>query len=509
MLWLSLNFYQLPLDVFSNQQLESNSQSVFAVVENGVLAFCNQNAANQGLSPRMKISTAYALSRELKVKQRNHQLEQNRLVQLATIAYEFSSQVCIYNSQTILLEVEASCKLFTDLSSLLVKLTNRFSEQAVCFYSTLAATPKAAYLLGCYEKKTIEEVVLTSANQKVLDINRQTIKRLENIPVSFLSYDHECQLAIKLEKIKKMGINYLAELFKLPASAIGKRFGQSFLKYLYCLKGEVNDPQVLFELPEKFSMQRCFVGGLDSVDQIMFPARVMLDGLIDFLNLRRVMTTKISWHFTCFNGEELIYEINLSSENQTLEQLMMLTKLKLQAVILKDKIEMVFLKSESFVVLKEKQACFELGVAQSNGMNRDDFHVNDMATLMDKINVRLGSDKCHKLYFSNEHLPEKLSSNRESQHRLDECIDTNEYVNEQPLWLLDRPEAIQIHSCNQSIKLNYKGELLILSRAEIIESDWWHHYQRREYYIAKNNQGVRYWIYSDLEMKQWWLHGVF
>jgi len=520
MLWLSLNFYQLPLDVFTEQSLGTDAKKIFAVVDNGLLVFCNQNAINQGLFPKMKVSTAYALSNELEVKQRDYLLEEDRLTQLATIAYEFSSQVCIYNPQTVLLEVEASCKLFIDLASLLNKLSSSLSEQSVCCYTALASTPKASYLLSIYEKNTIEDIALISSEQAILDISQQTIKRLEVIPISFLEYDRECQLLVKLEKIKKMGIHSLEGLFKLPMSAMGKRFGQSFLKYLYCLKGDLNDPQVLFELPETFSIQRCFVGGLDNVEQILFLTRGMLETLVSFINLRRKMATKISWSFICFNGEELLHEINLSSSNQTCEQLMILTRLKLQSVILKDKIEMVFLKSESFLELEEKQENLNLEIYQ------DDFDMNQnkelnlvnssqdkISTLMDKINVRLGNDKYHSLKITDHHLPEKRSFRVKGKQHLNRSscrdIERNSTTKQQPLWLLEESEIVQSSLSIDTLKLNYKGEIFILSKAEIIESDWWNNYRRRKYYIAKNNKGVRYWIYFDLNAEQWFLHGVF
>jgi len=517
MIWLSLNFYQLPLDVFL---LESFSpvlrEDEFVVVENGLLVFCNQAAIDKGLEVGMKVSTAYALSSELKVKQRDHSIEASTLIQLATLAYEFSSQVCLYNQQTILLEVQASCKLFDSLSGLLEKLAARLSLLQVRYFSALSATPKAAYLLGLYQQWTIDELVITASKQSLLELIQQSKKQLERVPVVYLSYESKINLDIKVERIRKMGIKRLEEVINIPESAIGRRFGKVFLQYLYCLKGDINDPQDLFSLPEEFSIQRCFVNGLDTIEQILFPAKPMLDSLTAFLKIRRVMAIKIIWRFHCFNGDDLFCEIALSSEVQNTEQLLMLTRLKLQSFILEEKIETVFLESKDFIGLKERQCFLDLGDGKTEVSNASE----EIESLMDKLKVRLGSERCSGLILKDDYLPEKLSSNisvfdkkvlGDTALEAKSILQTKKFelLNQQPLWLLEQPKAIRVFRYQDEQRLNYRGVLSIISSPERIENGWWINNQQRDYYIAENKVGVRYWVYHDLATDQWLIHGVF
>jgi len=500
MLWLSLNFYQLPLDVFLLEQAQTTELSV---IENGVLSYCNQASFSKGLEPGMKVSTAYALSDQVKVKNRAYELEKNTLIQLATVAYEFSSQVCIYSDQAILLEVEASCRLFTDLSSLLKKLTLRLNDFSIRSFVAFSATAKSAYLLSCYQQISLKEQLQSIEQKSATSISEESEKQLLQVPIGLLNSDPTIDLSLKLKKMQQMGIKNVKELSRFPVSSIGRRFGKDFLNYLYRLKGDIADPMALFNLPEKFSIQRCFIDGLDSVEQILFPARPMVEQLGYFLKARRVMAVKITWHFICFNGDELFFDIELSSEVQSSEQLMALTRLKLQSFILQEKVETIFLQSENFISLKEKQKdllLFDCSTLPSNG---------DVESLMDKLKVRLGDNKCSKPYFKDEYLPEynslvcSVTKGKLSDNYLTSLL------NSQPLWLMDEPEQIYTFEVKNNKQLNYKGRLAISSKAERIESQWWDDGQRRDYYIAENLTGVRYWIYFDLNKNDWLAHGIF
>jgi protein ImuB len=58
----------------------------------------------------------------------------------------------------------------------------------------------------------------------------------------------------------------------------------------------------------------------------------------------------------------------------------------------------------------------------------------------------------------------------------------------------------------------YYGPLQLLRGPERIESGWWDHLRiARDYFVAQDQQAVRYWIYRerDTEQARWFLHGLF
>jgi protein ImuB len=81
-------------------------------------------------------------------------------------------------------------------------------------------------------------------------------------------------------------------------------------------------------------------------------------------------------------------------------------------------------------------------------------------------------------------------------------------LTERPFWLLAEPLLLNVRH-DRPI---YHGPLQLLRGPERIESGWWDHLRiARDYFVAQDQQAVRYWIYRerDTELARWFLHGVF
>jgi protein ImuB len=44
---------------------------------------------------------------------------------------------------------------------------------------------------------------------------------------------------------------------------------------------------------------------------------------------------------------------------------------------------------------------------------------------------------------------------------------------------------------------------------ERIEDNWWQEPVSRDYYIAADKGGQRYWVFRDRLTQQWYVHGAF
>ena len=54
------------------------------------------------------------------------------------------------------------------------------------------------------------------------------------------------------------------------------------------------------------------------------------------------------------------------------------------------------------------------------------------------------------------------------------------------------------------------SELRLESEPERIESGWWDGRDvRRDYYVATNRYGIRFWVFRDCRESRWYLHGLF
>ena len=79
-----------------------------------------------------------------------------------------------------------------------------------------------------------------------------------------------------------------------------------------------------------------------------------------------------------------------------------------------------------------------------------------------------------------------------------------------PLWLLPEPQAL----AERADGPHWHGPLVLLTRAERLESGWWDAGEagaagdlRRDYFVARNPQGQWAWVFRDAQ--GWFLHGLF
>lgn len=532
MLWLSVHFFQLPLDVFCLNENGRNNASLansyeLAIEDNGKLVYCNSLAVLKGIEPGMKISTAYALSSSIHIKARDKTLEKSVLIQLATLLYEFSSQVCLYDSKTILLEVGASCRLFSGLAELLKKLLLRLKLFSVQLQCALAVTAKAAYLISVSKYNRLQKLIELAGHVPETGIAERARISLDKIAVDYLLYEPSIDATKLVVTCKKMGINNIGQLIKMPYSAIGRRFGKAALSYLYRLNGSIKDPQKLFELPEFFIGQRNFINGLDTVEQMLFPIKAMLTQLESFINIRRLMVTRLIFRLSDFSKVEQKISLSFSSETQTLNHFLSMVRFQLEKIKIEGRVETIILQVNEFMSVSERQRCivFSDSEGESNFENKSDL----IAVLFDQLRARLGKNACSQVRVNDGHLPEKISRQRlnntlngrlkntskeKSNIISNECSSKNiknsgEQKKDLPLWLLAMPEVICCESPVEGDVLNYRGSLYRVSLAERIETNWWICPQSRDYYQAESLRGVHYWIYFDRLKKHWLVHGVF
>jgi len=524
MIWLALNFYQLPLDIFINARDESDAQKPLAIVEQGVIIHSNQAALDQGIDAGIKLASAYALSSQLVIKSRNKTAEKNSINQLAVIAYQFSSQVCLYSEQVILLEVEASCRLFDKLDQILKQLSQQLLDFSFHYHAALATSAAGAYLLSFYLQKDLKYWLQELDQQSQAKIIEQSQQHLKQLPIDFLSYEGSKVSSSLVTRIKKMGLKKLDDLFRLPSASLGRRLGMDFVIYLDQLKGQRSEVFVFFQPAEYFIMQLVFIDGIDSVEQILFAAKRLLNALLNFLNARRLMAAHLVWQLVDFRRCEQRFVIELSSEVQRILPLVNLTRLKLESLILKEKIEVVKLRVDIFHSLAEKQNTL---LMDDNPMANQSVMDEAFNPLVDQLIARLGNKRCFSLQLQDHHLPEKhsrLLAFEPAQRRKRRTSSLSHYSDSQrlvvlndlsplqPLWLSRNIKPINHLQNKQSQWLNYQGRLIFLSGAEKLQDDWLPSPMgpvERDYYLCQNSQQNFYWIYYDHNKNHWFLQGIF
>jgi protein ImuB len=134
----------------------------------------------------------------------------------------------------------------------------------------------------------------------------------------------------------------------------------------------------------------------------------------------------------------------------------------------------------------------------------------NLPQLVERLRARLGHEAVHGLACVAEHRPEAAWRKAPSPGlrpispaRAGELREPSPalYEVQRPLWLLEAPEP-----CDAT-------RLELEDGPECIESGWWDgHDVARDYYVARNREGARLWIFRnrrETDPAGWFLHGWF
>jgi protein ImuB len=141
---------------------------------------------------------------------------------------------------------------------------------------------------------------------------------------------------------------------------------------------------------------------------------------------------------------------------------------------------------------------------------------NSAPQLVERLRARLGEQAVYGVDFVPEHRPE-AAWRRVHELRLTPATRAGERaggmrasitrVSEmpRPVWLLDEPVLLAAnlqHLCQE-------GSILE-EGPERIESGWWDGKDVvRDYYIARQARGARWWVFQQRQTQCWYLHGMF
>ena len=130
------------------------------------------------------------------------------------------------------------------------------------------------------------------------------------------------------------------------------------------------------------------------------------------------------------------------------------------------------------------------------------------SALLDVLRARLGADCLHFPDPRPQHIPERTDRWRTEATRPRARLPERS-PRSRPLWLLVHAVALAAPDHRPMID---GTPLTLVSGPERIEGGWWTQGQApvgRDYFIACDARGARYWVYRDHHGAGWFLHGLF
>ena len=506
MLWLCLRFPLLPLEVFMQEPRLGNNQQPAALVERQRIVLGNSSAIGAGIKPGISLTTAQALCSTAHIFIRNRQKEADALQTLAYSCYRFTPVIILSPPDSLLLEIGACLKLFEGLPRLLALINKTLMEQGYQHVIGLAPTPKAAILIShpVGDQSRHEPAKFFNPEHGGLSDAQAFKQYLYTLPLSSISFEY-CSLALK-KKFQLTGFKCLGDLLKLPGGALGKRYGKDFLLYLKQLTGDLPDPQLSLQLPPYFDHHLDFENTINTTEMLAFPMKRLLSTLCDYLYARQLHCNKISWHMTLIDSSTVPLEIHFSRPQNNLEHFLSLSRLQLENRTFSAPVSSLRLQVHDLYLAEQHNT--DLFDRQNDGHKHQ-----DLMAALDKLRTRLGSDAVYSLALADSHIPEQawqftaVNKASDTPQNITHNDDTQHLhqAGNRPLWLLDKPAAVQ----KKSRHLYWRGALELLQGPERIEGNWWQQAVCRDYFIARHDSGVLYWIYQDRLSDSWFVHGTF
>ncbi len=468
MLWACLYFPQLPID---RQTTAGNTEIPTAVIHqhgsSRKIMACNTIATAMGVKSGMALNSAYAITPDLQVSDYMEDEQQAHLNQLALWAMRYSSWVTPRMPSFVLLEINASLKLFGGLDALLNTIES--SAQAMGLTLHIGVAPTAA-----------SAVVFASTN---IDTAARSKKQMEvilcTIPVARLPLDEFTQ-----RSLRQSGIRTLRQLMDIPPAALTRRFGHQCTDLLYKLNGTLPDPCPAFIAPDTFS--QAFDLPLEAPDtqSLSFPLKRLLNALGGYLKAGDMGVRMVNitlYHFRHAPTEVALSFLAATADHQ---HLFKVAKERLANTELPEPVTRIRIKaSELANIERDGKDLFQKSHAQTASVQQ----------VFDKLMARLGKDSIYTAMPDDDHRPENawLSTLLETHHTADAWP-------ARPLWLLPEPYAAT-------------ETLSIVTHAERIENGWWdEHDVRRDYYIAHNQCGSYFWVFRQRRNpRQLYVHGIF
>jgi len=482
-LWLCLYLPQLALNVHTRTNLQQSPLVIFEGQGNQqTIISCNPAAILSGITPGMRLSAAYALTGELVVRERNPLAEQQALEHLAIWASQFTSWIQVKPPYTLLLEIQGSLRLFDGLSILLSKIQQGVTELGYDAQHALAQTPAAAELLARdgQEYAILHEHQLNAAVSKVavhqLEVGNKTI-----------------------EQFRGLGLRRVRDLLRLPRDGLTKRFGAEFVNYLDRLLGHAPDPRPAFRAPEYFRSRIEITFPVDKTEPLLFIGKRLLMELVGFLRSRGAGTQQLIWTLYHEKKARTHFELNLVEPSRDSAHLFDLLRERLERLSLAAPVFEVGLRVRNVQPLEERN---EQLIQNDKEQKQENWQ-----QLVERLTARMGEESVSGIQMVDDHRPEKSWRY---------CVPGEsgppaEFEN-RPLWLMEAPQKLEI----RNRKLFRNGYLELLTGPERIQCGWWdsdlknNQDIQRDYFIAKNTQGQRYWIFREIgEKEKWFVHGVF
>ncbi|WP_398314042.1 Y-family DNA polymerase [Zoogloea sp.] len=489
MLWCALVLPDLALQIFTRGRSEAAPLAILGPRPQLRVVAADPAAMACGVEPGISRASALALVPQLHLQEQAPALESAALAEIATWAGRFTSSISLDPPDTVLLEVQASLRLFGGLTPLCAAINENLGELGFTGQLAVAPTPLAArWLARC-------------APGSLIDAEAGLGAALDPLPLAVLGDGNGAATSASLDLLVGIGARVLADVRRLPRSGLARRHARAVTTQLDRAYATVPDPRPWFVPPERYAARLPLPAPTDQVDTLLFGVRRLLVGLSGWLDARQAglerftLVLEYERHRQGSESREESREIVLGALSRDMARCQLLAREHLTRSPLPAQVDALRLEADAPQALAPPRTDFFDG---------DDGQQGDPGLLLATLRARLGHTAVRCLAAHPDHRPERA-------WRWTEPVPVDKAAppgpldlpsSPRPLWLLPTPRPMARPPTES-----------LLAGPERIEAGWWDGpgaEVSRDYFVARSHDDCLVWIFQERQPPHgWFVHGYF
>lgn len=425
--------------------------------------------------------------------------QQARLHKIATSLGTLSATISIEGPDSFLFEVASTLRYFGGIEKIRARLHALLEPLLQSwglpqnFHEAASPTPAASLMLA---RAACNLLVYRKDNLRAA---------LGRLPLHTLSLPER-----KKRQFHNSGLYILRDIWRLPTHAVAQRFGHAFTKQLAQCLGQVASPVQAYQSPPLFCSDLDCTYAIENRQALLPGIEVLLERLCLFLYTHELAAMHLHLALVHEQQARTEVEIMLRQASRSHAHLQLLMETRINALALPAPVIAMQLRVTQFAPFSLHNVSLS-GVPAPQDCNAG---LNDLLPLLEQLQARLGNPAVRSIHCQDEHCPEQAGLDRPFGERVPAAGQSASTAKdaERPCWLLAKPIPLR----QEQGRLYYQSSLRLLSGPERIETHWWTPQEiRRDYYVARNRQGMRLWIFHERqtsihhEARGWFLHGVF
>lgn len=464
-----------------------------AVLDKDRVIACSPAAYRLGVRKGMRRNTASGLAMGIRLVQNDPVACRKRLQDIALALLQYTPELALFDSRSIMMDVSASLALFKGPRQLYRRVQTTLTLTGAQAHVGMAPTALGAWLLARQPQKNQRRILRKSGLARLLD----------PLPPRLLPAARPY-----LDWLNGLGCTTLQQLVQLPRSGLIQRTSPQLGRQLDAAYGKARLHLDWYHPPDVFQASCTLDFHTLYLHAVLTAARRLIEQLCGWLQARQWAASVLEFSLHHEKGRHACpptrITLRLSDPDWQADVFLSLLAEQLQHQRLQAPVIAIDLHDVAGQPRSSQAGSLFPDPAQYQRQENQ---------LIDLLCARLGDQHVLQPKSAASHLPEHANQWIPVNQPLtaEKNSDSSGLVaRNRPFWLLGH--AVELLTRND--RPLYQGHVLRLTQGpERLESGWWMdgQHEQRDYFIATDAAQCRYWIYRQRgsDNPRWFLHGLF